>query len=105
VLTAPLHGITRGFVDGVNPVNAAPVGGAQFVVDNDLTTIKGYAVFYQSDGEPGVGTRLLTSTAVSNPTRGVTHVTLAGAGPAPGAPPIVAFMAVFADLGGDDVHF
>jgi hypothetical protein len=105
VLTAPLHGITRGFVDGVNPVNGAPVGGAQFFVDNDLTTIKGYAVFYQTDGEDGVGTRLLTSMAVSNPTRGVTHVTLAGAGPAPGAPPIVAFMAVFSDLGSDDVHF
>ena len=105
VLTAPLNGRTYGMVDGNNPVNEAPVGGAQFFVNDPLINIKAYAIYTQTDGATGIGTPLVGSVAVTNPTRGVTHVTLAGAGPVMGGPPIVALMSVFSDLGSDSVHF
>jgi len=102
VLTAPLNGVTRGLVDGENPVNAAPVGGAMFYVDNPLTDITGYAVFFQVDGGAEPGMQLLGSGPITMPTRGVSRVTLANS---PTAPTIVILMAVFSDLGSDSVHF
>jgi hypothetical protein len=102
VLTAPLHGTTYGLVDGVNPVNQAPVNGGQFFLGNPLTGIgpsTGFAIYAQADGAPDPGTLIFQSVQVSSPTRGVTHVVLFGPGR------IMGFLAVFSDIGGDSVHF
>jgi hypothetical protein len=100
VLTAPLNGVTRGMVVGRNPINMAPVGGAQFFVDEALDNIDAYAIYTQADGADDTGTQLLFG-APSRPTRGVWHVHLVN----PANPMLTAEMAVFADLGEDDVHF
>jgi hypothetical protein len=75
VLTQPLNGTTHGMVDGHNPVDQGPVGGAQFFVNTDLGSITEYAVYYQLDGMPDPGTLLMYGTA-SEPTQGVIHVHL-----------------------------
>ncbi|HEX2686996.1 MAG TPA: hypothetical protein VHN14_10280 [Kofleriaceae bacterium] len=100
VLTDPLNGIINGMVDGRNPVNLAPVGGAQFFVDQALDNIDAYAIYTQIDGVDAPGTQLLFGRPTL-PTRGVLHVHLEG----PGNPALTAEMAVFIDLGQDDVHF
>ncbi len=101
VLTAPLNGTTFGMVDGVNPISPAPIGGAQFFVDEALETIDEYAIYFQADGVAEPGTIMLTGTP-TNPTRGVRHVHMTS----PLLPTIVtAELAIFADLGEDDVHF
>ena len=100
VLTVPLGGVTHGMVDGLNPINLAPVGGAQFFVGNALENIDAYAIYTQTDGMNGPGTQLLFGRPTM-PTRGVSHVHLVS----PANPALTAEMAVFADLGQDDVHF
>ena len=100
VLTAPLAGTTFGMVDGVNPVNSAPVGGAQFFVDEDLDHIDAYALYAQPDG--GEGTLLLYGLAAdATVTRGVRHVSLTSQT----QPALSAQLAIFSDLDEDDVHF
>jgi hypothetical protein len=100
VLTAPLGGVTHGMVVGRNPINLAPVGGAQFFVDEALDHIDAYAIYTQTDGEDTPGTQLLFGRPTM-PTRGVRYVHLVS----PSDPALTAEMAVFADLGQDDVHF
>ncbi len=100
ILTAPLNGVTRGMVVGRNPINMAPVGGAQFFVDEALDDVDAYAIYTQADGIDTPGTQLLFGEP-SRPTRGVWHVHLVS----PANPMLTAEMAVFADLGEDDVHF
>lgn len=100
VLTAPLNGITRGMVVGANPINMAPVGGAQFFVDEALENIDAYAIYFQIDAGPQPGMQLLFGRPTS-PTRGVRHVHFTS----PLNPMLIAEMAVFVDLGQDDVHF
>ena len=101
VLTAPLNGTTFGMVVGVNPVSPAPIGGAQFFTDEALAEIDQYAIYYQTDGVDEPGTLLLSGRPVTV-TRGVQHVELSS----PPFPNLVsAQMAVFVDLGEDDVHF
>ena len=106
VLTSPLHGVTRGMVlNPMTPITGAPVGGAQFFVDNALDNIYAYAIYFQADGldPPGMdvpGTQLYFGRPTM-PTRGVSHVHLVS----PLNPALTAEMAVFADLGEDDVHF
>jgi hypothetical protein len=100
ILTSPLNGVTHGFVDGANPINMAPVGGAQFFVDESLDNIDAYAIYTQLDGMDGPGTQLLYGEPTT-PTRGVRHVHLVD----PAAPALTAEMAIFIDLGEDDVHF
>jgi hypothetical protein len=107
VITAPLNGRIFGLVDGENPVNGSPVGGATFFLDNPLVNIEGYVIYNQTDGVDGLGRRIVggnVSPTAGMPTRGVTHVTLAGAPLVAGQPPLVGLMAVFSDLGQDDVH-
>lgn len=99
ILTAPLAGITFGFVVGLNPVTPAPIGGAQFFVDEALAGIEQYAIQVFVDGAPS-GTVLFTGTP-SHPTRGVTHVHL----DSPLSPNLTAEMAVFENLDDDEVHF
>lgn len=101
VLTTPLNGTTFGFVVGLNPVNLAPVGGAQFFVEEALGGTDEYALFLQADGvEDSLGTLVLSGRPTS-PTRGVRHVRLTS----PSSPTFTADLAVFEDLGEDDVHF
>lgn len=100
VLTAPLAGTTHGFVVGRNPINLTPVGGAQFFVDDDLTGMDAFAVYWQVDGGEEPGNLLLYGTP-SRPTRGVTQVNLTS----PTSPQLAAKLAIFADLGEDEVHF
>jgi hypothetical protein len=100
VLTAPLNGVTHGMVDGLNPINLAPVGGAQIFVDEALTNVDAYAIYAQVDGGEQPGTQIYFGRPTM-PTRGVSHVHLVS----PINPMLTAEMAVFADLGEDDVHF
>lgn len=101
VLTVPLNGTTFGFVVGVNPINMAPVGGAQLFVDEALGSTDEYAIYYQTDGvEDDLGTLVLSGRPES-PTRGVRHVHMTS----PLSPNLTADLAVFEDLGEDDVQF
>jgi hypothetical protein len=100
VLTVPLHGETHGLVDGTNLINMAPVGGAQFSIDAPLDGIDAYAIYTQTDDMDTPGTQLFFGRPTM-PTRGVLHVHLVD----PSAPVVTAEMAVFTDLGQDDVHF
>jgi hypothetical protein len=101
VLTAPLNGTTFGFVVGLNPINLAPVGGAQFFVDAALGGSDEYALYTQLDGvEDTLGT-LVLSGRPTTPTRGVRHVHMTS----PTTPSFTAQLAVFEDLGEDDTHF
>jgi hypothetical protein len=104
VLTAPLNGTTFGLLD--NPMTPAgtPSGGAQIFVDNALAGIDAYAIYTQADDPPpgmqGLGNQLYFGRPTM-PTRGVFHVHMVD----PNNPALTAEMAVFADLGQDDVHF
>jgi hypothetical protein len=102
ILTAPLNGTTHGMVTGLNPVNLAPVGGAQFFVDEALDDFDGFGVYWQQDGAPDddLGVQLLFGTPDA-PTRGVIHVhmtSLVSVG-------LTADLAIFANIDDDDVHF
>lgn len=101
VLTEPLNGTTHGMVlNPSDPVSHAPVGGAGFFVDNALTNVDAYAIYFQVDGMPDPGTQLYFGKPTM-PTRGVDHVHLVS----PLNPLLTAEMAVFEDLGSDDVQF
>ena len=103
VLTSPLNGVSHGNVDGVNPVNQAPVGGAQFFVDEVLDGFDAYAIYQQMDGTAtdDPGTKILVGSKPTMETRGVTHVRLTS----PTNPNLFADMAIFSDLGQDNVSF
>jgi len=101
VLTAPLNGTTFGFVTGVNPISPVAVGGAQFFVPQALEKIDEYALFVAGDGGDVAPGTLLVSGRPSAPTRGVRHVHMVSISD----PNQTADLAVFADLGEDDVHF
>jgi hypothetical protein len=100
VLTDPLNGTTHGTVLGLNPLNMAPVGGAGFYVDSTLVNVDAYAIYTQTDGVDGPGMQLFFGRP-RMVTRGVSHVHLTS----PLSPLLTSEMAVFADLGEDDVHF
>jgi hypothetical protein len=100
VLTAPLNGVTHGTAVGLNPINMAPVGGAQFFVDNALENVDAYAIYVQADGVDALGMQLFFGRPTMV-TRGVSHIHLTS----PLSPLLTSEMAVFADLGQDDVHF
>ncbi|HEY0252800.1 MAG TPA: hypothetical protein VGC41_14795 [Kofleriaceae bacterium] len=102
VLTQPLNGVAHGNVDGVNPVNQSPVGGAQFFIDEVVSGFTGFALYSQMDGaassEPG---DLVLYGIPSMPTRGVLHVHLAN----DATPAMFADLAIFSDLGDNDIAF
>jgi hypothetical protein len=100
VLTSPLDGVTHGMVDGENPINLAPVGGAQFYPDSDLGGFTQFAIYYQDDFTPGPGTLLVygSPTMVS---RGVMHVHMTS----PTQPTLTAEVAIFANLDQDNTGF
>jgi len=100
VLTVPLAGTTYGLVDGMNPINLAPVGGAQFFVDEALSSMDAFAIYFRTDAAADPGDLLLYGT-FTQPTRGTSHVHLTGVV----NPSLTAEMVIFADLGEDDVQF
>jgi hypothetical protein len=99
-LTAPLNGTTYGLVDGTNPINQAPIGGASIFVDEAVSTMDAFAIYYRSDTGLDPGNLLLYGTP-TKPTRGVirSHMTSIL------NPNLTAELGIFADLGEDDVHF
>jgi hypothetical protein len=101
ILTSPLNGITHGMVDGMNPINLAPVGGAQIFVDEVLDNFAGFAIYTQPDDQVTPGGNLLLFGKPTMPTRGVIHVHLANAT----SPTVTAELAIFSNLGQDDVSF
>jgi hypothetical protein len=104
VLTAPLNGTTYGMVlNPDTPITHTPVGGAQIFVENALDGIDAYAIYLQADAATaadGPGQQLYFGRPTM-PTRGVFHVHLVN----PDNAALTAEMAVFADLGDDDVQF
>jgi hypothetical protein len=102
VLTAPLNGTTHGFVTGMNPINLAPVGGAQFFVDEALEDLDAYAIYWQHDGasdnQPG---ELVMFGRPTKPTRGVMRVHMTSIS----TPSLTADLAIFANLDEDEVRF
>lgn len=100
VLTAPLNGTTFGMVDGRNPVNLGPVGGAQWFVDEDVSSMDAFAIYWQMDGVDSPGTLLMYGTPTIT-TRGTRHVELVS----PVNPSFTAELVVFPDLDEDSVHF
>jgi len=100
VLTKPLNGQTYGFVDGTNPINFSPVGGAQWFIDEGVKEMDAFAIYHDVDGMPAPGALVF----YGEPTmvaRGVEHVHLTD----PSDPSLSANVAVFANVGEDDVHF
>lgn len=101
VLTAPLNGVTHGMETLLSaPISMTPVGGAQFFVDNALTNVDAYAIYVQADGMDTPGTQLYFGTP-THVTRGVDHVRLVS----PINQAVTADLAIFTDLGEDDVNF
>ena len=101
VLTLPLNGTAAGNVDGTNPINLAPVGGAQFYINEVLTGFDGYALYTQPDEQTAPGGELVLFGTPGIPTRGVIHVHLTSAT----MPALFADLAIFSDLGQDNVAF
>jgi hypothetical protein len=100
VLTAPLNGTDDGDVDGLDPINDAPVGGAQFFANTELAGVDAYAVYWQVDGMPDPGNLLLYGTPTM-PTQGVYHVAMTS----PTTPGITAAVAIFANLDANNSSF
>jgi hypothetical protein len=100
ILTSPLNGTTYGMVVGRNPVNSAPIGGAQWFVDEDVSSLDAYAIYWQLDGVEGPGNLLLYGTPAIT-TRGVLHVELES----PVNPSFNADLVIFPDLDDDSTHF
>jgi hypothetical protein len=102
ILTSPLAGTTHGFVDGTNPINLAPIGGAQFFVDEELAGFTGFALYWQADTttDPPPGTLLMFGKPTT-PTRGVIHVHLTSAQ----SPALTGDLAIFSNLDADSTQF
>ncbi len=117
ILASPLNGIYAGVVIGRNPINESGIGGSQFFVDEALGGFDAFAVYWQyddanNDGAPDypatvpeeersrVGQLYMYGNARTI-TRGVQKVQLTSSTNAA----ISATMAIFADLGEDNVHF
>jgi hypothetical protein len=101
VLTSPLNGVSHGMVDGLNPINESPVGGAGIFVDANLVGFDGYAIYVAPDSQTTPGGDLLLFGTPTDPTRGVTHVDLAS----PSTGLLTAELAIFSNLGDDNVQF
>lgn len=120
VLTEPLAGEFFGIVTGMNPINRAVLGGTQFFVEDVIGIYDAYAVATQYDdltgdgvpdvppGAPSFGPNGLNLCigVPSYPTRGVTRVQMAGQSMSPAvAAQLSCQLAIFSDLGQDNVHF
>lgn len=101
VLTQALNGTDHGMVDGVNPINESPVGGAGFYPTSNLVGFDGYAVYYQANNVTTPGGTLLLYGSPTEVTRGVQHVHMVS----PGAGTLTAELAIFSNLGEDNEEF
>lgn len=101
VLVSPLAGTAYGMVDGINPVNLGPVGGAQFFVDTNLVDFTAYALYQRMDGDTGTGSLLYYGKIKPDAVRGVTHAQLVNQTDSS----LTVEVAIFSDLGNDDVSF
>jgi len=117
VLTAPLNGTTYGMVNGSNPANGAPIGGSAFFVDETLVGFDGFVIYWQYDDADGDGNPDYPASVPMNertklgtlflfgkpesPTRGVIRAQMTNLL----NPDISAELAIFANIGDDDVHF
>jgi hypothetical protein len=118
VLTDPNGGTYFGIVTGVNPINGAVLGGTQFFVKNIYADYSLYSINWQfddldGDGQPNYppgfppsdyGT-VIVSGRPSTPTRGVTRVVMGPPAPNAITTQFAVQMAIFSNIGGDDVHF
>jgi hypothetical protein len=84
----------------MSPINFAPIGGAGWYVEQAVASMDAYAIYHRTDDGADPGTLFLYG-VVSKPTRGVTKVRMTNAG----NPNLTADLAIFADLGEDDVDF
>jgi hypothetical protein len=101
ILTSPLNGEAHGDVDGVNPINLSPVGGASFYPPDVLDGFTGYALYQQTNDQTTPGGTLLMYGTPTMITRGVLHVHMTN----PMSPDLYADMAIFPNLGEDDDAF
>jgi hypothetical protein len=99
-LSVGLDGVTYGPLDGINPINLAPIGGAGFFIDEAVAGSSAYAIYHQVDGAPPPGDLILYGEPVKV-TRGVLHVHLKSVS----NPSLAGDIAIFANIGEDDVHF
>lgn len=116
VMVQPLSGITYGFVDGMNPINLAPIGGASFFVNEALEDFEAFTIYWQYDDADGdmqpdypasvpmaertpLGVQFLYGTP-EKPTRGVIFVHMTSL-----VSPVSADVAIFANIDEDEVHF
>ncbi len=113
VYTLPLNGNFYGMVEGMNPVNDGFVGGAGIYVDENLVGHDAYTVNWQykdlnGDGQPDAPAGM--ESEIGQPylfgrsehiTRGVVNATLRNLN----SRTIRGELAVFPNLGDDDVHF
>lgn len=100
ILTAPLNGLSAGTLVGLNPVNMAPVGGAQFFVDEALGGFDAYAIYAQLDAIEDAPGELVLFGRPTKPVRGVLHVALTSPGTG-----LEAHMVIFPNLDEDEVNF
>ena len=122
VLTAPLNGTVHGMVDGLNPINQGPVGGAQFFSADALIDLTTYAIYWQYDDadhdglpdypasvpvdqrsptDPGT---LMFFARATTPTRGALHLSMTST--VPQVPAQTVEVGIFTNLGSDDgIHF
>ncbi len=114
VFTLPLNGRFFGMVEGMNPINNGFVGGSGFFVDPNLVDLEAYVLNWQYDDLDHDGAPDVPIGSPSSPTgfpymqgkpvqvtRGTFTVSLRHAT----NPRITATMAIFPNLGSDDVHF
>ncbi len=124
ILTEPLAGEYFGVVTGVNPLNGAFLGGTQFFIDRIGTDYNAFSLTYQFDDQNGDGTpdlpqgfpappippgaptdygSQLLSGVASQPTRGVIRSRMEINGGT--SPAVYGQLAIFSDIGDDNVHF
>lgn len=114
VFTLPLNGRFFGMVEGMNPINNGFVGGSGFFVEPNLVDLEAYVLNWQYDDLDHDGAPDVPIGSPSSPTgfpymqgkpvqvtRGTFTVSLRHAT----NPRITATMAIFPNLGSDDVHF
>jgi hypothetical protein len=104
VFTLPLNGRFYGTVAGMNPINQGFLGGSSMFVDENIAGYDAYAINWQYEDEAMQTSDIGTTFMVGTPelrTRGVINAHLAH----PDSASTFCEVAVFADLGEDDVNF
>jgi hypothetical protein len=102
ILSTPLNGLSFGFVVGSNPLAVGvPVGGAGIYVNAALDDVDEIAISFFLDEGDDEGSVILAGGLRASASRGVRYAHLESVL----SPGLSAEVAVFADLGEDEVHF